>query len=126
MAAGRVERLQDQIKKIVSEILLNKMNDPNLGFITVTDVEVTSDLKYGKVYYSVYGDTQTRQNTAKALRKARGFVHRELSREIRIKKLPEISFHPDDSLERGLRVQELLEKIEQESDDAKKDQESDS
>jgi ribosome-binding factor A len=124
-AAGRVERLQDQIKKVVSEIIQKKVNDPNIGFLTITDVEVSKDLKHAKVFYSVYGDTRSRQDTAKALKKARGFILRELAREIRIKKLPELVFAPDNSLERGLRIQELLKQIESESDSEQGNQEED-
>jgi ribosome-binding factor A len=123
---GRVDRLQDQIKKVVSVIVQKKLNDPQIGFTTITDVELTRDLQLARVFYSVYGDDKVRQQTAKALRKARGFILRELAREIRIKKLPEVEFHPDDSVSRGLRVQELLDQIESESDQRKRNSETDS
>lgn len=124
-ATGRVERLQDQIKKVVSQVIQKKLSDPNIGFVTVTDVEVTRDLKHAKIFYSVYGDTRSKQDTAKALKKARGFILRELAREIRIRKIPEIVFAPDNSVERGLRIQELLKQIESDSDSEQGNQKED-
>ena len=123
---GRVDRLQDQIKKVVSEIIQTKLNDPHIGFTTITDVELTKDLQLAKVFYSVYGDAKSQQETAEALRKAKGFILREMASEIRIKKLPEVEFHPDDSVSRGLRVQELLDRIESESDEQRGNQKKDS
>lgn len=119
--AGRIERLQDQIKKIVSEVIQGKLNDPHLGFITITEVELSKDLKHAKIFYSVYGDTDSQRETSKSLRRATGFIQRELAHEIRIRKLPAIVFKADNSVTRGLRIQELLDQIEKDSDDKQGD-----
>jgi ribosome-binding factor A len=114
---GRIERLQDQIKKIVSEVIQGKLNDPHLGFITITEVELSRDLKHAKVFYSVYGDADSQRETSKSLKRATGFIQRELAHEIRIRKLPAIEFKADNSVARGLRIQELLDQIEKDNDD---------
>lgn len=112
----RPERLRDQIKKVVSEIIQSKVSDPHIGFITITDVELSKDYQFATVFYSVYGDTDSRRETKKALGKARGFIQSELAREIRIRRIPQLQFAVDNSVERGLRVQELLDKIDKESE----------
>jgi ribosome-binding factor A len=115
MAAGmRRQRLGDQIKKAVSEIVHSKLKDPHLGMITITDVELTKDLRQAKVFYSVYGDTDTKRASNRALRKSAGFIQSELGRLIRVRKTPTLEFVIDHSMEHGLRIQELLEKIERE------------
>lgn len=115
MASGmRQHRLGDQVRKVISEIIQRKLRNPQLGMVTITDVELTKDLRQAKVFYSVYGDETVRQSSAKALRQSTGFIQSELSRSIRIRKVPVLEFIFDESVERGLRIQELLAKIERE------------
>ncbi len=107
----RPERLAEAIKKEMSNLLLNELKDPRVGFATITGVDVSNDLKYAKIYVSVLGDHELRKNTMLALKKARGFIRTELGRRIRLRHVPEISFNLDESLDHGVRVMELLDEV---------------
>lgn len=107
----RTDRLREQIKEIVSEIIQRKLKDPHIGMVTITDVEVAKDLSEAIIYYSVFGDTYTRQASNKALDKAKGFIKGELGKVLQIRKVPTLRFEVDSSLDRGLRIQELLNQI---------------
>lgn len=120
MAGMRQSRLGDQMRKVIAEIIARKLRDPQLGMVTITDVELTKDLSQAKVFYSVLGDADVQQRSAKSLRKAVGFVQSELGRAIRIRKVPMLEFVVDHSVERGLRIQELLNQIEREDDGKEK------
>jgi ribosome-binding factor A len=109
----RVEKLRELIREEVSDIIHRSLKDPRIGFASVTDVELSSDLRHAKIYVSVLGGEQERQRTMEALQNAVGFVRTELSRRIRIYRAPEIQFRLDRSIERGTRVMELLREISQ-------------
>lgn len=110
----RVEKLRELIREEVSDIIHRSLKDPRIGFASVTDVELSSDLRHAKIYVSVLGGEQEQQRTMEALHSATGFVRTELSRRIRIYRAPEIQFRLDRSIERGTRVMELLREISQE------------
>ena len=116
MAFKRIDRLRDQIKEVVAEIIQQKLKDTHVGFVTVTDVKLTADLSEATVYYSVYGDTLTQKTTNRALDHAKGFIQSELARQISIRKVPILSFKVDRSVEHGLRIEELLNQIHEEDD----------
>lgn len=107
----RPERLAESIKKEVSELLRAELKDPRVGFATVTDVEVSGDLKYAKIYVSVLGETEERNSAMAALKKAQGFIRTELGRRIRMRHVPEVTFKLDQSLDHGARVMELLKEV---------------
>lgn len=107
----RPERLAEAIKKEMSDLLLNDLKDPRVGFATITGVDVSNDLKYAKIYVSVLGNHEQRGNTMVALKKAQGFIRTELGRRIRLRHVPEISFKLDESLDHGVRVMELLDEV---------------
>ena len=123
MAFKRIDRLRDQIKEVVSEIIQRKLKDPHVGLITITDVTVTSDLSEAIIYYSVYGDTLTQKSTNKTLEKAKGFIQSELSHQIKIRKVPILQFKVDRSIERGLRIEQLLNQIHEDDERRKDDNE---
>ncbi len=104
----RVEKLRELIREEVSDIIHRVLKDPRIGFTSVTDVELSSDLRHAKIFVSVLGSEEDRQRTMEALQKAVGFVRTELGRRIRIYRIPEIQFRLDTSIERGTRVMELL------------------
>lgn len=112
--AYRPERLAEVIKKEVSKLMRDELKDPRIGFATVTSVEVSSDLRHVKIFVSVYGSDKERQTTMAALQRAQGFVRNELGRRIRIRHAPEVIFKLDESIDHGLKVMELLEKIKKE------------
>lgn len=117
----RAERVGDQMKHEIADILMRKIKDPRIGFVTVTDVEVTDDLKNAKVFVSIYGDDNER--TFKGLRSASAFIRAELGRRMRLKFVPEILFRFDSTVEKGAHIMELLREIEVERE--KKDSEHD-
>ncbi|MFD1735860.1 30S ribosome-binding factor RbfA [Bacillus salitolerans] len=104
----RATRVGEQMKKELGEIIGRKIKDPRIGFVTVTDVEVTGDLQQAKVFISVLGDDEQRQNTLKGLAKAKGFIRSEIGQRIRLRKTPEITFEFDESVDYGNRIESLL------------------
>ena len=112
----RAERVSDQMKQEIADILMRKIKDPRIGFVTVTDVEVADDLRNAKVFVSVYGSEKAA--TLKGLESAAPFIRSELGRRMRMKFIPELLFRYDDSVERGAHINELLHEI-QEKDEEK-------
>lgn len=108
MADMRANRVAEQMKKEMGEILTRKIKDPRVGFVTVTDVEVTGDLQQAKVFVSVLGDELEKQDTLLGLAKAKGFIRSEIGKRIRLRKTPEISFEFDEALEYGNRIETIL------------------
>ncbi|ANB58664.1 ribosome-binding factor A [Anoxybacillus sp. B7M1] len=115
----RATRIGEQMKKELSDIIGRKLKDPRIGFVTVTDVRVTGDLQQAKVYISVLGDEEQRQNTLKGLAKAKGFIRSEIGQRIRLRKTPEIYFEIDESIDYGNRIESLIREISQENNDEK-------
>ncbi len=104
----RVERLAEQIREQVAEIIGRDLKDPRIGFVTVTRVRPSADLRSARVYVGVLGDAPERDETLGRLRRATGFVRRELGRRIRLRHTPELSFHYDSGLDASDRIVELL------------------
>lgn len=104
----RPNRVGEQMKKELSDIIGRKIKDPRIGFVTVTDVQVTGDLQQAKVFISVLGDDEQRENTLKGLAKAKGFIRSEIGHRIRLRKTPEIIFEFDESIDYGNRIETLL------------------
>ena len=110
----RPRQVGEQMKKELSDIISRKVKDPRIGFVTVTDVEVTGDLQQATVYITVLGDEKEREETLIGLNKAKGFIRSELGHRIRLRKTPEIIFKYDESVEYGNRIEALIEKIREE------------
>ncbi|SDM01355.1 ribosome-binding factor A [Bacillus sp. OK048] len=107
----RANRVGEQMKKELSDIIGRKIKDPRIGFVTVTDVQVTGDLQQAKVYISVLGDDEQKENTLKGLAKATGFIRTEIGHRIRLRKTPEILFEWDESMEYGNRINTLIHQL---------------
>ncbi|WP_379967323.1 30S ribosome-binding factor RbfA [Ectobacillus sp. sgz5001026] len=107
----RANRVGEQMKKEMSDIIGRKIKDPRIGFVTVTDVQVSGDLQLAKVYISVLGDEEQKQNTLKGLAKAKGFIRSEIGQRIRLRKTPEITFEFDESIGYGNHIETLLHDI---------------
>ncbi len=114
MSNIRVGRVGEQIKKELSQILQTELKDPRIGFITVTGVDVTNDLSQARVYLSVLGRDEQKEETLKALAKGQGFIRSELGRRIRLRHTPELIFKFDTSIEYGSHIEKLLQQINQE------------
>jgi len=111
MATRRKDRLADQIRDEVSRILLFEMNDPRMGFVTVTGVDLTGDLKLAKIKISVMGDEKDQTVTMNVIKHARGYVQKELGLRVRSKFLPTISFELDDSVKRSIQLSKTLRDV---------------
>lgn len=113
LEVGRADRVAELIRRIVSDILRAKVSDPRIGFTSVTAVKVSPDLKYAKIYVSVLGEAADKDNTMKGLASASRYIRGELGHQLALRRVPEISFIRDDSLERGFRLLTLMKKIEE-------------
>ncbi|CUB20537.1 MULTISPECIES: 30S ribosome-binding factor RbfA [Bacillus] len=107
----RATRVGEQMKKELGDILGRKLKDPRIGFLTVTDVEVSGDLQIAKVYISVLGDEKKREETLKGLAKAKGYIRSEIGNRIRLRKTPELHFEFDESVDYGNRIESLIAEL---------------
>ncbi|MBW1982253.1 MAG: 30S ribosome-binding factor RbfA [Deltaproteobacteria bacterium] len=108
MVHRRADRVADLILRELAEILIRRVKDPRLGNITITQVLVSKDLRYAKVYYSVLAGDEERQQVVAGLQSARGFVKRELGKRLRLRRMPDIAFFLDTSFDQGALIQRLL------------------
>lgn len=113
--AYRIERVNNLIRQEISELLRRQVKDPRLGgFITVTKVSTSPDLKYAKVFVSQISGEASRQDILSTLSAASGFFRKELTKCLRLRRIPELSFQWDDSIERGAHLLELIDRLSQE------------
>ncbi len=113
----RIERLNHLIRQEISELLQRQVKDPRLGnFIAVTDVVTSTDLRTAKIYISHLGSEADKQATMSALNAASGFFRKELAKNLRLRRVPELSFHWDDSIERGAHIEELIDRVASEKE----------
>src|SRR6476661_8226152 len=108
MASTRPSRVGDQLRAEISELLARQVHDPGIGFLTVTQVTVTPDLQVARVYYTTLGDERARRDTARALGRATPFLRRQLGSRLRLKRVPLLEFFFDESVERGDRIERIL------------------
>jgi ribosome-binding factor A len=111
MAEHRLERLRELIKAEFGQILQRDIKDPRIGFVSVTDVEVSNDCSHVKIFVSILGDDAAKHATMEGLESAKGFIRTELGQRIRLRYTPEIHIIADDSMERGSRIIQLLDKV---------------
>ncbi|MBM3450614.1 MAG: 30S ribosome-binding factor RbfA [Armatimonadetes bacterium] len=114
----RIERLRELIKEETGQILQFEVKDPRLGFVSVTDVELSADLHHAKIYVSVLGNDEQKAQTMEGLRSAVRFVRGEIGRRIKIHHTPEIQFRLDESIERGTRLVKMIEAVRAKDDEA--------
>lgn len=117
MNSKRLKRISEEIKKIVSDLLREGLKDPRISALTsITDVEVTKDLRYAKIYVSILGNESEREATLEGLKNATSFIRREIGNKLKIRYTPEPIFYLDKSIERGVYISQLLNKIKQEEE----------
>lgn len=107
----RANRVAEQMKQELTDIIGRRMKDPRLGFVTVTSVDVTGDLQQAKVYITVLGNSEEKEATLEALQNGSGFIRSEIGERIRLRKVPELSFIFDESIEYGNRIEKLISEI---------------
>ncbi|MCK5527664.1 MAG: 30S ribosome-binding factor RbfA [Candidatus Latescibacteria bacterium] len=111
MEYKRADRVNELLREEIS-LLVRKLKDPRIGFVTITGVEVTDNLRHAKVYVCVMGEDETaRAETLEGLHSAAGFIRRELGRVLTIRRIPELAFRYDESVERGTRMDALLSNL---------------
>jgi len=109
----KIERLNDQFQKEISMIIRTEIKDQDINFVTITGCEITNDLSFCKVYFTVL-DNNKKDTTLKALKGAASFIRGELSRRIEIRHTPELKFIYDESIEYGNKIEKIIEKINEE------------
>lgn len=107
----RTERVAELLKVEISDIIRRELKDPRLGFITITDVEVTKDMRHAKVYISVLGDETQKKESLAVLQTASGYIRNEFGHRAAMKIIPDISFRMDSAVEQGSRIFELLQQV---------------
>jgi ribosome-binding factor A len=111
---SRTARLAEQIRQDLGELLARTVQDPGIGFVTLTRVRVTEDLLQARVFYTALGDAAAQTRTARALERAAPFLRRALGGRLRLRRVPELTFAVDESIGHQARVEELLEQITRE------------
>jgi len=111
----RISRVAELIKREVSQMLIHGIKDDRVGagMVSVTDVDLSGDLQHAKIFVSIYGSDEAKQETMEGLKSATGYVRSELGQRIRLRRTPEVIFQEDTSIERGTRVLSLLNQLNQ-------------
>lgn len=110
----RREKVQEAIRRIISSVIQNELRDPRIGFVTVTKVQVTPDLRLAKIFYSVLGDEKTKKSTKIALQNANHFLKMKIGDELKLRFTPEVSFREDIVLEYSQKIEDILTRIKKE------------
>ncbi len=117
MAVQRTHRLNSLLQEVLADVLRKEVDNPRLShFTSITKVEISPDLQQAKVYFSVLGTPEERKESFKALKSAAGFIRSRASQQVRMRQFPQLRFYIDDSLEKQLRIEELLQKIAREKE----------
>lgn len=109
MPTARMRRVNEAIREVLADAIATDLKDPRIGFVTVTDVDTAPDLRAARVYVSVLGDEAARREALAGLESSHGFLQGRLASQLRLKRTPTLSFHYDESIERGIRLSELLD-----------------
>ncbi|MDP2877286.1 MAG: 30S ribosome-binding factor RbfA [Holophaga sp.] len=110
----RPEKLEDQVHFLLSTLIQREVRDPDLGFLTLTAVRMTGDRGIAKAYYTVLGEAEQQEKSAKALARASGFLRTQLAKRLKLKKAPELRFFLDETLDQGNKMETLFAELEKE------------
>jgi ribosome-binding factor A len=114
MAKIQKRRVEDQLRRVLTELVTMELSDPRLGMASVTRVELTDDLAYGRVYVSSVGDEDEVRRNLQVIRRAAGWLRREVAGRMRLKRAPELTYHMDETLSAEARITELLREADDE------------
>lgn len=117
MSSRRISRVEETLRHEISEIIQKEMKDPRIGFVTITSLELSPDLKHLRLYISILGTEKEKTDTLKGLENAKGFIRSEVGKRVRLKYLPEITIEVDRSIDEGMRISELIDRISDDKDD---------
>ena len=116
MANIKIERLNHAFMEEISNILMKEIKDEDISFVTITDVDITNDLSYAKVYVTVLKDDK-KEETLKALKEAKGFIRKELMNRVELRYVPELQFVYDDSIAYGQKIESIIDELHEEEKD---------
>lgn len=123
MSLKRLGRISEEIKRIVSTTLMNELKDPRISSMTsITSVEVTRDLRYAKIYVTVLGNEQDKEETIKGLESSKGFIRKEIGAQLNLRYTPEPLFYLDKSIEHGFKISKILNDINNNNSGRKDDE----
>ncbi len=114
MSNNRVQKLAELLKEEISELILKEVKDPRIGFVSITKVDVSEDLRHAKVYVSVYGSDKEKEETMQGLKDATGFIRKLVGNRLTTYHTPEILFRYDDSIEHGVYISKLINEVREE------------
>jgi len=118
----RLNRISEEVKKVVSELIFNGLKDPRVSnMTTITNVEVTRDLRFAKIYVSVLGNKEEKENTISGLESAKGFIRKEIGSRIDLRYAPEPLFYLDESIEQGIYMSKLIDDLNKNTNEQKED-----
>lgn len=109
MTADRMRRVNEAIRQVIGDAVASDLKDPRVGFVTVTDVRTSADLSHARVYVSVLGEPDAREETMDGLRSAHGYLQRRISGELHLKRTPTLDFSYDDTTDRAMRLDALID-----------------
>src|SRR2546428_11547540 len=117
MQERRIDRIEEQLRIELSEIIDREIQDPRIGLTTVTAVKISPDLRHGRVFVTVLGDDAQRKKALEGLKSAAGFVRRSLSKRLHhMRRIPELRFDYDEAIEKDIRIEELFNQIKHEEE----------
>ncbi|MBI5048270.1 MAG: 30S ribosome-binding factor RbfA [Deltaproteobacteria bacterium] len=111
MTYNRSERVGEEIRKEIATMLFGEIHDPRIGFVTITKVMLSKDLRQAKVYFSMIGSGEEKEKTMEGLKSASGYIKRELGKRLKLRCMPELTFKFDDSLEYASRIEGIIKEI---------------
>jgi ribosome-binding factor A len=106
-----MRRVDEAVREVLGDALAKDLKDPRIGFVTVTDVKTSPDLRHARVYVSVLGTADEQDDTIAGLKSAHGFLQRKVAAELRLKNTPELDFFLDETAETGARIDELIDEV---------------
>ncbi len=109
MGDGRMRRVDESLRAVLSDAIAKDLQDPRVGFVTVTAIKTSPDLRHARVYVSVLGDAEARADTLDGLRSAHGFLQGRVASELSLKHTPTLTFEYDESIDRGMRITRLID-----------------
>jgi ribosome-binding factor A len=121
MVFKRSDRVGDMVREILCELLLRDLQDPRLELITITDVELTDDLKLATVFFSARGNVPQEKAALEALQRASGYIKKRLGKELHLRYIPDLQFKVDHSFEYGSKIDRLIREIQEEKDQPPED-----
>ena len=119
MGIQRAQKVAEAIQKEISSLIIKGLKDPRVGFVTITAVDVSSDLSLAKVFFTVIGDDNARTDSAAGLKSAIPYIRREIGKQLRLRVVPEVIFHYDTSIDYGHHIESLLKGIQEKEEDGR-------